>query len=57
LFVVLLYLQLSKVYHEGPRYFPLVKGSHHDGDSHGSFSIGDDHQDDVDSLDLEAAKS
>jgi hypothetical protein len=57
LFVVVLYLQLNKVYHEELRYFPLVKGSHHDGDSHSSFSIADDHQNDEDDLDLKAAKS
>jgi hypothetical protein len=49
LFVVVLYLQLNKVYHEEPRYFPLLKGSHDDSDSH------DDHEDGKN--DLEAAKA
>ncbi|XP_051220097.1 uncharacterized protein [Lolium perenne] len=51
LFVVVLYLQLYKVYHEEPSHFLLVKGRHEDGDS---FSIGDDHGHDEE--DLEAAK-
>ncbi|XP_047044102.1 uncharacterized protein LOC124648365 [Lolium rigidum] len=52
LFVVVLYHQLNKVYHEEPPHFLLVKGRHEHGDN---FSIGDDHGDDEE--DLEAAKA
>ncbi|RLM85641.1 uncharacterized protein C2845_PM04G17400 [Panicum miliaceum] len=54
-FVIIVYLQLTKLYPEEPRYVPLVKagsGSGSDSDT-GRFSIGDDHDDEDD---LEAAK-
>ena len=54
-FVIVMYLQLTKLYPEEPRYVPLVKagsGSGSDSDA-GRFSIGDDHDDEDD---LEAAK-
>ncbi|XP_037404238.1 uncharacterized protein LOC119267038 [Triticum dicoccoides] len=52
LFVVVLYLQLTKLYHEEPRYLPLVKTSHADGRSG---SVEDDDGDDDDDH-VEAAK-
>ncbi|CAN6167134.1 unnamed protein product [Urochloa humidicola] len=52
-FVVLFYLQLTKLYSEEPQYLPLVKeGSSSDSDN-GRFSIGGDCDDEDD---LEAAK-
>uniref|UniRef100_A0ACD5YHI2 Uncharacterized protein n=1 Tax=Avena sativa TaxID=4498 RepID=A0ACD5YHI2_AVESA len=55
-FVVVFYLQVSRMYPEEPQYLPLVKGRRADGDMDGQFSIGDDHEDDDDEDDLEAAK-
>ncbi|XP_047046792.1 transmembrane protein 45B-like [Lolium rigidum] len=55
-FVVVFYLQVSRLYPEEPQYLPLVKGRHADGDRDVRFSIGDDHEDDDDEDDLEAAK-
>ncbi|VAI18173.1 unnamed protein product [Triticum turgidum subsp. durum] len=49
-FVVVLYLQVSRLYPEEPQYLPLVKG----GPAGGRFSVGDDHEDEDD---MEAAKS
>lgn len=55
LFVVVFYLWLGKMYSEEPRYLPLVKGNHAEGDGDGGrFSIGDDQDDDED--DVESAK-
>ena len=54
-FVVIVYLQLTRLYHEEPRYVPLVKagsGGGSDSDD-GRFSTGDDHGVEDD---LEAAK-
>nr|CAB3457190.1 unnamed protein product [Digitaria exilis] len=56
-FVVILYLLLTKLYPEEPQYVPLVMGGSSGGDRDGRFSIEDDHDDDVDENDdLEAAK-
>jgi hypothetical protein len=53
-FVVVFYLQVSRLYPEEPQYLPLVKGRNA---NDGRFSIGDDHEDDDDEDDdLEAAK-
>lgn len=53
-FVVVFYLQVSRLYPEEPQYLPLVKGGH----AGGRFSIADDHEDDDrdDEDDLETAK-
>jgi hypothetical protein len=55
-FVVVFYLQVSRLYPEEPQYLPLVKGRHADGDRDARFSIGDDHEDYDNEDDVEAAK-